>query len=190
MAESCFKPTADINSCGVLNSNFDFEADALIGSKEDVKTITRNVTNSTIIENLVMKTGKKCYTVRFREVKPMDGLTETTEEKSFGKTYKVEGEIVLYGRDPAQAYQKFILDNSKTFILLRQAAKPGTSSYRVLLGLESGLKPAAGETFVKDKGGYVFKFMADFLTYPQEYLWKTDETQTAALEAALLVAGA
>lgn len=190
MAESCFKISDDINeNCSSFNANFDWEQDAIIFNREDVKTLTNDNTNPTLVTDLVLKTGKKGYTVRFREPKPMDALAETTEEKPFGKTYKVEGEIVIYGRDPEAAYEKFILDNSRAAILMRQSSKAGTSSYRVLYGIESGLKPAAGETFTKEKGGYVFKFMADFLTYPQQFLWKTDEATTAAVEAALLVNG-
>ena len=189
MATPCFSITSNINSCGVSQANFDFEQEALIGNFHEVKTKTRNSTTPTIWENLVMNTGTKFYNVKFKELSPMSTLSETSEEKSFGKTGKIEGEIVIYAKTPAAAYQKFILDNSRPVIILKQASRPGTSAYRVVLGLESGLKPAAGESFSKEKGGFVFKFMADFLTYPMEFLWAGSESATAAIEAALIVPG-
>lgn len=190
MSDSCFPIATDLNQCdgSVFNSNFDFEAEALIGNRADILSITRNSSNPTIIEAITLKTGKKMYKLGFRETKPMNDLAETTEEKSFGKTYKVEGELIVYGRDPASAYQKLLLDNGKHFIMLKQASKAGTSSYRIFLGIESGLKPAAGETFNKEKGGYPYKFMEDFLSYPQNYLWLTNEATTAAIEAELQIA--
>jgi len=191
MADSCFPIASDLNACdgSIFNSNFDFEAEGLIGNRADILSYARNASNPTLINALTLNAGKKMYKVGFREVKPMDGLAETTEEKSFGKTYKVEGKIVVYGRNPASAYQKLLLDNGKHFLLLKQASKIGTSAYRVLLGIEAGLKPAAGEGFSKELGGYVYSFMADFISYPQEFLWAdAGEVATAAIETELQVA--
>lgn len=190
MAESCFRVAADINPCATnFVANFDFEQDGIIFNREDIKTLTRDSSNPNLVTDLVLKTGKLGYVIRFKETKPLNEMAQTTEEKPFGKTYKVEGEFVIYGHTPESAEQKRELDNSRVCILMRQSAKAGTNAYRVILGLESGLKPAAGEGFNKEKGGYVFKFMEDFLTYPDQFLWKTNEATTAGVEAALLVAG-
>lgn len=188
----CFDVNADINSCGTIVTNYTFEQEAWVGNWDDIATVGRNSSNPLLINALTLKSGgKKMYKIIFREDNPMAALAETTEDKGYAKPSKVEGELVVYGRTPAAAYTKFLLDNCKKFILLHQSAKKGTSAYRVLLGLESGLKPAAGENFVGDKGGYVHKFMADNLTYPQEFLWAdTGEADTAILEAALKAATA
>ena len=188
MAVSCFKINDDLNDdCSVFSGNFDFEEQGIILNHIDLNTVTRDTNNPTIVTNLTKDGGTKGYTVTFRETKPMNDLSETTEEKSFGKTYKVEGELIVYGRDPDAAYKKFLLDKSKIVLILKRAAKVGTSSYRIVLGLESGLKPVAGDTFNKDKGGYVFKFSEDFVSYPQSFIWAGSEAATAAIEADLLV---
>lgn len=177
----CFPITADINSCGISATNFTFEQEAFIGNWDDIASYTRNNSNPLLINSLVLKTGKQVYDIIFKEDNPMSNMTETTEEKSYAKPSKIEGELIVYDRTPAAAYTKFLLDNNKKFLILKQAAKKGTSAYYVLLGIESGLKPAAGENFVADKGGYVSKFMADNLTYPQEFLWA--DAGLAATEA-------
>lgn len=188
---SCFPITAQINECGVTTTNFTFEQDALIGNWDDILSYTRGENNKLEIGDLLLKSGgKKMYPIIFKEDNPMSTLTETTEEKSYAKPSKIEGEIIIYGRTPAAALIKQKLDNNKIFMILKQSAKKANTdhSYYVILGLESGLKPTAGENFVGDKGGYVFKFMADNLTYPQEFLWKTDVATTNANYAALQVA--
>ena len=185
---SCFPITAQINSCGTISTNFNFENDALIGNWDDILSFTRGA-NPLEIGALVLKSGvKKMFPIYFREDNPMATLAETTEEKSYAKPSKVEGELIIYGRTPESAYLKQKLDNNKCFIILKQAAKKGTSAYYVILGLESGLKPMAGENFVGDKGGYVFKFMADNLTYPQEFLYATDIATTNTNYANLQIA--
>ena len=177
----CFPITANINSCGVTDVNFTFEQDALIGNWDDIASFTRNSSNPLLINSLVLKASAKMYTVIFKEDKPMDTLAETTEDKVYAKPSKVEGDIVVYGKSPAAAYTKYLLSNNKIFMILKQAAKKGTSSYWVILGLESGLRPMAGNNFDKDRGGYVHKFVADTLTYPQEFLWA--DAGLAATEA-------
>lgn len=186
----CFPITEQINECGTMVTNFDFEQEALVGNWDEIKTKTRNALNPLLINSLVMQSTKMMYPLIFREDKPMGTLAETTEEKSYAKPSKIEGELIVYGRTPEAAYTKFLLDNNKHFILLKQAAKKGTNAYYVLLGVESGLRPAAGENFVGDKGGYVHKFMADNLTYPQEFLYAdAGQAATDANYAALQVAG-
>ena len=177
----CFPITADINECGIMSTNFTFEQEAFVGNFDDIASYTRNSSNPTLINSLVLKSGKQVYDLIFREDNPMSTLAETTEEKAYAKPSKVEGELVVYGRTPEAANIKRLLDSGKHFIILKQAAKKGTNAYYVILGLESGLKPAAGENFVGDKGGYVHKFMADNLTYPQEFIWA--DAGLAATEA-------
>ena len=191
MADPCFPITSNFNECdgSAPNSNFDLELEVLVGTFSEIKTKTRNATTPLIYENLVMDSTEKMFTAYFRMKNPLDDMTETSEEKSFALTGKVEGEIVIYGRTPEAAYQKFVLDNNRIFMIAKQASQAGTSAHRIVIGGEAGLKPAPGENFTKDKGGYVFKFMADFLTYPQEYLWAGTEGATAAIEAALIIAG-
>ena len=189
----CFPITAPINSCGAINANFDFESDALIGNWDDIASYSRDSVNPTLINALTLKlfsagvTPSQMFKIYFRETSPMATLAETTEEKSYAKPSKVEGELVIYERTPASALIKQQLDNNKIFLILKQASKKGTSAYYVILGLESGLKPMAGENFVGDKGGYVFKFTASNLTYPQEFLWNIDSATTEAIITALQV---
>lgn len=183
---SCFPLGADINgsSCEQI-VNFDFGQEGIAWSYENTKTKTKDSNNRTIYTNIVLDAGTKAYKLYFRVIKPLDDLKETTEEKPFGNTYKVEGKIIIKGRTPDAALQKFKLDNDRLVICVPQAAQTGAAR-QVLFGIESGLKPMAGDTFTKEMGGYAFNFMADFLSVPQNFLYATSDAGTDALIASLL----
>lgn len=184
----CFPLSADINSGCEYISNYEYDQEGLAWSHENQALVTKDSNNRTLITDLKLATGKLAYKLNFRVIKPLDGMTETSEEKPFGITYKVEGKITLRGKTPAAALQKFKLDNDRLVIMVKQSAETG-SAKRIIFGVESGLKPMAGSTFDKEQGGYVYNFMADLLSVPQNFFYKTDEAGSLAWEAAMLATG-
>lgn len=189
--DSCFPLPTAINVCDgtIKSSNFDLELEVLVGAQNEIKTLTRNATTPTIYEAIVMKTGKKMVKATFRLKNPLDEMSTTSEDKGFAITGKVEGEIVIYGRNPNSAYAKMLLDNNRPFMILPQAAQLTGNGRYIVIGAEAGLRPAAGENFQKTKGGYVYKFMADYLSYPEEFLYTGADNTTATMIAALQVDG-
>lgn len=185
---SCFPLTAEINSSCEQVVNFDYEQEGIAWSYENTKTKTKDSNNRTIYTNIVLDSGTKAYKLYFRVTKPLDDLKETTEEKPFGMTYKVEGKIILKGRTAETALQKFKLDNDRLVFCVPQAAQTGASR-EVLYGIEAGLKPMAGDTFSKEQGGYAYNFTADFLSVPQNFLYAGSEALTETLKANLLLNG-
>jgi hypothetical protein len=191
MADTCFPITTNFNQCDgtIQSSNFELELSVLIGVQTEIKTKTRDAINPTIYNSIVMQTGKKMVEGVFRLKNPLDEMATTSEDKGFAITGKVEGELVIYGRNPDAAYAKMKLDNNRLFIIAKQASQTTGNARYLVIGAESGLRPAAGDNFQKTKGGYVYKFIADFLSYPEEFLYTGNDATTDAMIAALKVPG-
>ena len=177
--------------CGLLQSNLSACSDkpsmgldpvALIANKAEIATSPFN-TDTMLVTDITMASGKKFYQVIARPNKPYDEFKITAEDKSFGKSFKREITLILKGLTPASVQQVKNLSAGEFVMILKQKGVSTSEKYPAL-GFETSLTGATFE-WNQAEGAWTCVLSEDMLDVPALFLWKTNLATTDALVAAL-----
>lgn len=188
MAGLCDKLIAnDINIACDAMSIKGMEADGLIINRADIDFASTvfNSQNPSIIETLVLKTGKKAYEVQQMGQTPFTGLVSNLNVGTYRNTWTHDIPIAVLANDP-DVTENIIdpLSNGSFVLILKNKSKGtnGSGEYEVF-GYYQGCVASAGtnERYSDDtEGGFLITLQEANTPKSGVFYFKTDSTTTAA----------
>ena len=188
MAGLCDKLIAnDINIACDAMSVKGMEADGLIINRADIdfSATVFNSQNPSIIETLVLKSGKKAYEVAQAGNTPFTGTNSALEVGTYRNTWTHDIPIVVLSNTPEVAHDIIDgLSNGTFVVILRNKFKgsTGDSEYQVY-GYTQGLVASEGtnDKYSEDTdGGWIITLQETGARMSAMFLFNTDATTTAA----------
>lgn len=168
------------------------ESDGLIINRADIDftATTFNETNKSIIEQLVLKAGKKAYAIQQNGNTPFTGTNSSLTVGTYGNKWTHEVSIVVLANTPDVT--EGIIDklaNGKFVVILRNVTKgaEGKGEYQIY-GYSQGLTCSAGENdkYSEDtEGGWLMTLQETSAPKSAMWLFKTDSETTATMYEAL-----
>ena len=171
------------------------EADGIIINRADIdftKTVFDDE-NKSIINQLVLKSGKKGFKVVQNGNTPFTGTTSSLTVGTYGNKWTHEVKIVVLANTPDVT--EGVIDklaNGKFVLILRNVTKgtDGKGEYQVY-GYAQGMTCSAGENdkYSEDtEGGWLMTLQETSAPKSALWLFKTDSETTAAMYEALKTA--
>lgn len=188
MAGLCDKLIAnDINIACDAMSVKGMEADGLIINRADIdfSATVFNSQNPSIIETLVLKSGKKAYEVQQMGQTPFTGLASNLNVGTYRNTWTHDIPIAVLANDP-DVTENIIdpLSNGSFVLILKNKSKGtnGRGEYEVF-GYYQGCVASAGtnERYSDDtEGGFLITLQEANTPKSGVFYFKTDSATTAA----------
>lgn len=159
----------------------------------DFGATARNAQNPNIVENLILKTGKKAYRMYVPGKSPYTGTKKSLSAGTYRNRFNKDVSIVILDNGPDVSYN--IIDQlaNGTFVIVLEnkfAGKDGKNTFEIY-GLESGLSATAldDDKYSDDtEGGWLATLQEENAPTSGIYLFNESLTGTrAALES--LVSG-
>ena len=184
LAANCdVKPVKGIKSHGYIMNYNDI----------DFESTSRNAQNPNIVENLILKTGKKAYRMYVPGKNPYTGTKKSLSAGTYRNRFNKDVSIVILDNGPDVSYN--IIDQlaNGVFVIVLEnkfAGKDGKNTFEIY-GLESGLSATAldDDKYSDDtEGGWMATLQEENAPTSGVYLFNESLTGTrAALES--LVSG-
>ena len=196
MANLCDKVLAnaiDFN-CDVMSVK-GMEADGIIMNREDIdfSATVFNSTNPSIIETLVLKTGKKAYDVIQLGNTPFTGLVSNLNVGTYRNTWTHDIPIAVLANEPDVTENIIDVLSNGTFVLILKSKTKGTSGegeYNVF-GYYQGCRASAGtnDRYSDDtEGGWLITLQEANTPKSGVFYFKTDSATTETQYESLKVA--
>lgn len=179
------KVTAEIlNSCDTIpRSGFEKKAWAI--NRDDIDSVTHDVTSNTMVTAMTLKSGTQAYTVTAVK-KEMDAGFDLVVDDFAPDTYLNYFSFKPY-ENTGQAINN--LDQMTDLVIIAQVKGAKSEGCFVIFGLEKGMFKSAGSHRQNDANGlpiYEFQSMeGQGERYSRFIFWDTDYATTAAAIVAL-----
>lgn len=168
------------------------ESDGLIINRDDID-FTKSVVSGNLISSIVLKSGKKAYSVRQEGSKPFTGAKTELSVGTYRNSWKNTIAIVVLANTPDVCAN--IIDglaNGKFVVILRNLSKgaDGKAEYQVF-GYSQALKASAGENdkYSDDtEGGWLITLEEESVPKAAYFFFDKDSESTAAKYASLTTA--
>lgn len=176
-----------------------FEPDGVIMNRSEVDFATSvfDATRKNVIKTLVMKSGKKGYSVAVPGSKPYTGTKTSMTAGTYRNTFDSEVSIVIMDNDPdvcadiidGLANGTYVLVLENKYKALQKESNPGDAAYQVY-GWYQGLSASAieNEKYSEDtEGGWLVTLKESKSPRSAMFLFNTDydttKTQVGTLTA-------